>query len=163
MWYRCFLGDCRVCNSLVCAGPALRHILRTVPSEAPRRADAVPLLAQPEAPRSHQRVPGSAVHRSASYPSVGCWTEWMWFLSVYPPPPLLSLQPGTPSTVNTSSATMPSTNLRSRWKLSLKSLQEMYFILWTTMLLLVVFFFYYRLYSCGTFCYTKYIVVIILF
>ena len=86
-----FHGDCRVCNSLLCAGPTLCHILRTVPSEAPRRADAVPLLAQPEAPRSHQRVQGSTVHRSASYSSIGCWTEWMWFMSVHPPPSSLPL------------------------------------------------------------------------
>ena len=39
---------------LLCAGPALCHILWAVPSEASCSADVVSLLAQPQAPRSHQ-------------------------------------------------------------------------------------------------------------
>lgn len=52
---------------LLCAGSSICHILWPVPSKAPSRADAVSLLAQSKATRSHQWIQGAAVHRSGSH------------------------------------------------------------------------------------------------
>lgn len=47
------------------AGSPLCHILWPIPSKTSSCANALSLLAQPEATRSHQWIQGAAVHRSA--------------------------------------------------------------------------------------------------
>lgn len=48
------------------AGSSVCHILWTIPSKTSSCADAVSLLAQPKATRSHQWIQRAAVHRSVS-------------------------------------------------------------------------------------------------
>lgn len=56
-------ADCHL--SVPYAGSPLCHILWTIPSKTSSCADALSLLAQPEATRSHQWIQRAAVHRSA--------------------------------------------------------------------------------------------------